>query len=72
MLLVKISGLGPEWFPMIVNSAEEFKITLNLTLDPEQDCHNTAWIGGSTNVEPPFIFYYSSSPDSYIQDDSGM
>ena len=63
-----ISVLGPQWFPMIVNSLEE--LTVTVTFDPEH-CGFGAWIGGTTNTLH-IIFDYSSSPDQYIPDNSGM
>ena len=64
-----ISVLGPQCFPMIVNSLEELNVTV--TFDPEQHCGFSAWIGGTTNTLH-LIFDYSSSPDQYIPDNSGM
>ena len=61
-----ISGLGDEWFPLIVNTLEE----LNATFDQQLDCH-AAWIGGTTNSLAQ-LFDYSSSPEQYIPDNSGM
>ena len=57
-----ISVLGPQWFPMIVNSLEELNMTV--TFDP-QGCGFAALIGGTTNTLH-LIFDCSSSPDQYI------
>ena len=61
--------LGPEWFLMIVNSMEEFDLTLNFTSTVCQ----TAWIGGSTNkAQSQGVIFYSRNPEEYIPNDSGI
>ena len=68
-----ISGLSSEWFPMIVNSAEELtNVTLNVTSDERWGCRNVAWIGGTTNAPLNDLFYYSINPELYFPNNSGM
>ena len=56
---------------MIVNSLEELRMTMTLE-NPEANCGFSVWIGGTTNTPVPNVFDYSSSPDQYLPDNSGM
>ena len=67
-----VSVFGDQWHPLIVNSPEEYNRSIEMMQYPGIDgCHGVeAYIGGSTNNDSDFIFYYQS-PASYIPNNSG-